>query len=195
MGFLIGSEQIWQLPWWMSACVTRVSQWSGSKQICNCDKEDFMSLRMEGTDCRPCLVAQDNDSLQDFLGLSLLLTVASSISSSLCGILVCFMVFTLSIHIILRQHYWSPWSCMLSPGNEVSLSGAWSKHSDVRTLWAIPRADSVLRVLVILHVYCSLGLVVAGKAWESKSADFVSQLLGLIIWVTLHESAFGPHWP
>lgn len=159
MGFLIGSEQSWQLSWWMSVCVTRVSQWSGSRKICNCGQEDFTSLRMEGTDCRPRLVAQDNDSLQDFLGLFFLLTAQAAFPLVCVAYSLCFMVNTLSIHTVLGWHNWSPWQT----ANGVSLLGAPSKHSDVQPCELPPRADSGFRVLVIPGVYSSLGLVVAGK--------------------------------
>lgn len=139
MGFLIGNEQIWQLPWWMAVCVTRVSQWSGSRQTCNCGQDDFTSLRMEGTDCRPRLVAQHNDSLQDFLGLFFLLTAQVAFLRVWVPYSFCFIVSTLSILIILGWHNMPCWTVANKPSKWSETFKSPVKALGCATLWAIPQ--------------------------------------------------------
>lgn len=54
MAFLTGSEQIWQLLWWMSTCVSKWVNGLGLGKSITLTRKIFMSLKMEGTDCRPC---------------------------------------------------------------------------------------------------------------------------------------------
>lgn len=189
MGFLIGSEQSWQLPWWMSVCVTRVSQWSGSRKICNCGQEDFMSLRMEGTDCRSRLVAQDNNSIQDLLGLFFLLTAQVAFPLVCVAYSFCFMVNTLSIHTVLRWHSWSPWQWQPSPANQVSLLGALSKHSDVQPCELPPPPQGWLGGLQSAGDPSCLLFIRSCRGWQSGNGS--QQIWFLSLWANYLG---GPAW-